>query len=246
MKKQKFEAELLTGHKGEAILVPFNPEEVWGIRPRTVASKVYGSRPGHLVRGTLNGHAFDGWIGRRWGKFFLLVDGELQRKARVRAGDVVSVAVAPRPGGSEVHSRKPRSAARGKPADLRSVSRELRKFALALPGATEHFPWGERVAKVNGKVFVFLGGDPVSGGPMGLSVKLPDSGPDALDLPFAKPTGYGLGKAGWVTATFAAGDSPPVEILKTWILESYRSIAPKKLLATLETLSRGGRRPTGG
>ena len=125
-----------------------------------------------------------------------------------------------------------------KAADLRSVSKELRKFALALPGATEHFPWGERVAKVNGKVFVFLGGDPVPGGTMGLSVKLPDSGPDALDLPFAKPTGYGLGKAGWVSASFADGDRPPVQILKTWILESYRSIAPKKLLATLDSAER--------
>jgi predicted DNA-binding protein (MmcQ/YjbR family) len=138
---------------------------------------------------------------------------------------------AERLGGRVAGSRSP---SKRNPA-LRSVSRELRRFALTLPGATEHFPWGERVAKVNGKVFVFLGGDPVPGGPMGLSVKLPDSGPDALDLPFTKPTGYGLGKAGWVSASFEAGDRPPVEILKTWILESYRSIAPKKLLARLDS-----------
>jgi predicted DNA-binding protein (MmcQ/YjbR family) len=122
---------------------------------------------------------------------------------------------AERPG--ERVSAGSRSPSKRNPA-LRSVSRELRRFALTLPGATEHFPWGERVAKVNGKVFVFLGGDPVPGGPMGLSVKLPYSGPDVLDLPFAKPTGYGLGKAGWVSTSFEAGDRPPVEILKTWIL----------------------------
>src|SRR5207248_4555630 len=57
--------------------------------------------------------------------------------------------------------------------DFRSASRELREVAMGLPGATEDFPWGGRVAKVNGKVFVFLGVDPVPGGPMGLSVKLP-------------------------------------------------------------------------
>jgi len=118
--------------------------------------------------------------------------------------------------------------------DLRHVSRELRRYALSFPGATEDFPWGERVAKVKGKVFVFLGGDPVPGGPMGLSVKLPESGADALDLPFAKPTGYGLGKSGWVSATFEAKDEPPVEILKDWIRESYRAVAPKKLIAELE------------
>ncbi len=118
--------------------------------------------------------------------------------------------------------------------DFRSVSRELRAFAMGLPGATEDFPWGDRVAKVNGKVFVFLGLDPVPGGPIGLSLKLPASGQEALDLPFTRPTGYGLGKSGWVTSTFEPGDALPVEILKAWIVESYRAIAPKNLLARLE------------
>jgi predicted DNA-binding protein (MmcQ/YjbR family) len=119
-------------------------------------------------------------------------------------------------------------------SDLRKASRTLREYALSFPGATEDFPWGERVAKVKGKVFVFLGSDPVPGGPMGLSVKLPESGQDALDLPFAKPTGYGLGKSGWVTATFESGDDPPLEILKGWIRESYRAVAPKRLVTGLE------------
>lgn len=127
-------------------------------------------------------------------------------------------------------SRKPTQ----KSGELRRVSRLLREYALGFPGATEDFPWGERVAKVNEKVFVFLGVDPVPGGNMGLSVKLPVSREEALDLPFAKPTGYGLGKSGWVSATFGPEDRPPVEILKSWILESYRAIAPKKLLTGLD------------
>ncbi|HEX9148136.1 MAG TPA: MmcQ/YjbR family DNA-binding protein [Thermoanaerobaculia bacterium] len=120
-------------------------------------------------------------------------------------------------------------------SDLRRVSRALRRYALSFPGATEDFPWGERVVKVKGKVFVFLGMDPVPGGAIGLSVKLPESGPDALDLPFAKPTGYGLGKSGWVSATFQAKDRLPLEILKGWIRESYCAVAPKKLVAELES-----------
>jgi predicted DNA-binding protein (MmcQ/YjbR family) len=123
----------------------------------------------------------------------------------------------------------------GQAKDLRRVSRELRKYALSFPTATEDFPWGERVAKVKGKVFVFLGSDPVPGGPMGLSVKLPESGADALDLPFAKPTGYGLGKSGWVSATFEAKDEPPLEVLKEWIRESYFAVAPKRLSAEVES-----------
>lgn len=118
--------------------------------------------------------------------------------------------------------------------ELRRVSASLRKFALAFPGATEDFPWGDRVAKVKGKIFVFLGLDPVAGSGMTLTVKLPLSSEAALDLPFVKPTGYGLGKSGWVTATFGPTDHPPVDILKAWIIESYRTVAPKKLAAGLD------------
>jgi predicted DNA-binding protein (MmcQ/YjbR family) len=95
----------------------------------------------------------------------------------------------------------------------------------------EDFPWGETVFKVHGKVFVFFGH---SGTGLGLSVKLPDSSLVALGLPFASPTGYGLGKSGWVTAQFAAKDAVPFELLKQWIEESYRTVAPKKLVAELD------------
>ena len=130
-------------------------------------------------------------------------------------------------------SSVPRKAAR---PDLREISRSLRKFALALPGATEDFPWGERVAKVNGKVFVFLGLDPVAGGEMGFSVKLPASAEEALELPFTAPTGYGLGKSGWVTAKFGEKDAPPIAILEAWVQESYSAIAPKKMVAEMQAL----------
>lgn len=106
----------------------------------------------------------------------------------------------------------------------------LRQHALSYPEAREDFPWGERVVKVRGKVFVFLG-RPEEG--LSLSVKLPGSATLALDLPFASPTAYGLGKSGWVTASFPAGRKPPLALLKQWIDESYRAVAPKKLVAQL-------------
>jgi predicted DNA-binding protein (MmcQ/YjbR family) len=108
----------------------------------------------------------------------------------------------------------------------------LRTFALAYPDAVEEFPWGERVIKVRKKVFLFLGR---SDGGLSLSVKLPDSGLMALGLPFASPTGYGLGKSGWVTASFAPRARPPVDLLRRWVDESYRAVAPKKLVAALTT-----------
>jgi predicted DNA-binding protein (MmcQ/YjbR family) len=120
----------------------------------------------------------------------------------------------------------------------RGVGAVLRDFALAYPGAHEEFPWGERVVKVKGKVFVFLGRDEG----LGLSVKLPQSRLMALGLPFATPTAYGLGKSGWVTAQFAPREKPPVEVLKAWIDESYRAVAPKKMLAELDQREGSGRR----
>jgi predicted DNA-binding protein (MmcQ/YjbR family) len=121
----------------------------------------------------------------------------------------------------------------------RSPDAVLRAHALSYPEASEDFPWGERVVKVRGKVFAFLG-RPEEGG-LGLSVKLPGSATLALDLPFASPTGYGLGKSGWVTARFSPRERPPVELLKRWIDESYRAVAPKTLVAGLSGGGRGAK-----
>jgi hypothetical protein len=66
-----------------------------------------------------------------------------------------------------------------------------------------------------------------------LSAKLPSSRDVALKLPFASPTHYGLGKSGWVTATFPRKSNVPLDLLKLWIDESYRAVAPKRLVAGL-------------
>jgi predicted DNA-binding protein (MmcQ/YjbR family) len=114
----------------------------------------------------------------------------------------------------------------------------LRKFALSYPEAREEFPWGERVVKVRGKVFVFLG---CPGDGLHMSVKLPESGVLALTLPFTSPTGYGLARSGWVTARFGGRDKPPVEVLRAWIDESFRAVAPKKLVAALPAVTPAAR-----
>jgi hypothetical protein len=84
---------------------------------------------------------------------------------------------------------------------------------------------------VNKKIFVFLHGDAKS---LRITTKLPRSYGATLLAPFAKPTGYGLGKSGWVTATFANRDLPPYDILKSWIDESYRAVAPKRLFVIFD------------
>jgi predicted DNA-binding protein (MmcQ/YjbR family) len=112
----------------------------------------------------------------------------------------------------------------------RQIENRLRKRALSYPGAYEDHPWGETAIKVKDKVFVFMGAD---GKKVSISVKLPSSRDMAHDLPFTEPTHYGLGKHGWVTAHLDPRSKPPLELMEAWIDESYRAVAPKRLVAGL-------------
>lgn len=111
----------------------------------------------------------------------------------------------------------------------------LRRAALAYPETREDHPWGECAFKVKEKVFLFLfEGD----GRLALTMKLPKSRDFALLLPFAKPTGYGLGKSGWVTCTFEPKEPIPLPMMLDWLDESFRAVAPKKLSAEVPTRRR--------
>jgi predicted DNA-binding protein (MmcQ/YjbR family) len=109
----------------------------------------------------------------------------------------------------------------------------LKRYALGLPDAWEDHPWGEDVAKVRKKVFVFLSADDPDR--LRMTVKLPESGEEALSMPFVKPAGYGLDRGGWVDLDCNAADLPPVDVLLGWVEESYRAVAPRKLVAELES-----------
>ena len=112
-----------------------------------------------------------------------------------------------------------------------AVLKELRAYGLALPGAHTKSPWpGHLDLAVKDKTFAYLS---LEGEPFHISCKLPKSSHIALMLPNTQPAPYGLGKSGWVSATFP-GQAPPVEMLKQWIDESYRAQAPKKLVKQLD------------
>ena len=119
-------------------------------------------------------------------------------------------------------------------ANLKQLSAGLRAHALTLPEAWEDHPWGENVAKVGKKVFVFFGVPDPRGEQLIVCVKLPKSGLAALDLGFTEPAGYGLGKSGWVMARIGRSDAIDLKLVKGWIEESYRAVAPKKLVASLD------------
>ena len=84
MKARRFATEVELGHKGCAIVLPFDPAAAWGRRAR------------HFVRGTLNGVPVEAEIGRRWGRYFSCLDDDLLEALELAPGDVVAVSLEPR------------------------------------------------------------------------------------------------------------------------------------------------------
>lgn len=98
-------------------------------------------------------------------------------------------------------------------------------FALSLPEAWLDDPFGDVVAKVKKKIFVFLG----TASYPAMSLKLVESHNHAMSIPGVTPTGYGLGRHGWVTFATEPDPSLPPDLIHDWIAESYVSVAPKSL-----------------
>jgi hypothetical protein len=93
--KRTFDAELIEGHKGvTVVIVPFDPEESWREKP----VRLEGRRHGWLISGTVNGVRFDGYVGERWGRFFIIIDAELRETANVSVGDTLHMIVQPAKG----------------------------------------------------------------------------------------------------------------------------------------------------
>jgi hypothetical protein len=92
MAKATFAAELIEGHKGvTVVIVPFDPEQKWARKPIRLDAR----RHGWLVSGTANGARFDGYVGERWGRFFITIEPELRAAAGVTVGDTLTMVVAP-------------------------------------------------------------------------------------------------------------------------------------------------------
>ena len=91
MKKKKFKAEVLSGHKEDAVEVPFDPAKEWGIP----AGPLWRGRRGHFVNARVNGFAFESAIVSRQKKFYLLIDAQAKKSAGVSEQAMVQVAVEP-------------------------------------------------------------------------------------------------------------------------------------------------------
>jgi hypothetical protein len=65
-RKKQFKAELQSGHQEDAIEVPFDPAETWGV----AAVRLWRGRRGHTVLASLNGLSFETFIVSRQQRYF--------------------------------------------------------------------------------------------------------------------------------------------------------------------------------
>ena len=112
---------------------------------------------------------------------------------------------------------------------MRNMQR-LEQIVARLPEAVrvDIEAWdGEPTFRVNGKNFIFTDKQAT-----GLSVKLPKDEAAAVVAtdPGAEPTGYGLGRHGWVSVQLGAKPSAARwREVEEWVRTSYTLVAPKRL-----------------
>lgn len=86
---------------------------------------------------------------------------------------------------------------------------------------------GEPTFRVNGKNFIFTNRDFT-----GVSVKLSKDEAEAVVATDAEvePTGYGLGRHGWISVTFPKRmGAARWQLIEEWVRTSYTLVAPKRL-----------------
>lgn len=111
------------------------------------------------------------------------------------------------------------------------VSEKIRAHAMTFPDTVEGSSCVNRAFKAGGKNFAFLG---EKDDRCTLRLKLDESIPDLEARAALDPERWQVGKGGWVLLTFPPTDAPKVAELRGWITESFRLLAPKKIVAQLE------------
>jgi predicted DNA-binding protein (MmcQ/YjbR family) len=113
------------------------------------------------------------------------------------------------------------------------VIERIERIALGLPEAerVDIAAWDDQPTfRVRGKNFVFTDAAGTR-----LTLKLPPEEAEwvARTVHDAHPTRYGLGRHGWVTMP-SPRDEQGWQQVAEWIRESYRQVAPKRLVAALD------------
>ena len=88
---QVFDAVLLSGHKQDAVELPFDPVAAWNSKAAPIAR----GRRGQRVGGMLDAIAFESRVVARQKRHFVLIEAALRRQAGLAAGDPVHVVLEP-------------------------------------------------------------------------------------------------------------------------------------------------------
>jgi predicted DNA-binding protein (MmcQ/YjbR family) len=235
MRPIAFEAELAEGHKGVVYAeVPFDPEARWRSKPFRLA----GRRHGWPLRATLDGHAFDGYVGERWGRRFVMIDVSTLRQADVGPGDPVALTLAQsdepavvaraieqskvttEPGKARVDALPPPR------VDLRGPLTKLRKLVAPWPDVIEITTFGHPTFQAGAKKTFAVLDDHERVGLLCLVVKLPRADQARLlrQERFA-PCKFGA-KHGW-TSMIVDEDTDWAQA-RELLLASYRLVVGKK------------------
>jgi hypothetical protein len=107
---KKFTATIDVGHDDvHYVEVPFHPKDEWQLEPVKIPRpKDPRGGKGWLVSGTIEGVKFEGHIGHRYGRTYLILDETLRKLAGVSAGDNVTIAVKPLAAATEATSKPAR------------------------------------------------------------------------------------------------------------------------------------------
>jgi hypothetical protein len=106
----------------------------------------------------------------------------------------------------------------------------LRELAIGYPETDEGDSCVKRAFRTRRKGFLYLGEKPDS---YNIMVKLAGSLGEAEGLAAEESHHYVVGKAGWVTITFANEKRPPPGLLERWLDESFRLQAPATVVSQL-------------
>ena len=103
---------------------------------------------------------------------------------------------------------------------MKTLRRLARRYPEVEEGiACEGSSLERMTLKVGKKAFLFLGATDAM-------VKLRKSLPAASKLAAREPGRYKAGASGWVKVLWGPDGCPPLDLLKGWIEESYRLMAP--------------------
>lgn len=89
--RQVFSAVLQSGHKQDAVEVPFDPAHAWGIAPVVL----WRGRRGHRVHVDCSEVSFDSAVVSRSRRHWLLVEDEVRERAGWQVGDTLALALRP-------------------------------------------------------------------------------------------------------------------------------------------------------